>query len=305
MCSAGCASTFECTPSHFCSSGVSVSNGDGIGVAGDVAMLLFFHFNRSYVRLKHARLGPHVAYGREVHRITWLLRSARAAHTRLPIHVVVAEGSERNASTEALFAQLGATTIESPAVRPPSWASWFHKHSFSRIAALALTQFRKVVVLDNDMTMISNVDELAAAETPAMVFHTATVLPRKERSAPTGGLFVLRPSRVEFERALVHLHAMNAPQDHAQRKAYRCYDGSDQEFWRSFYRPLYELPLRYHAHTGLMMNASEWQGIRLMHNIQGFRAVYMRLPHAVRRHVRFFHGDADDYKKLSPNYKMR
>ena len=52
----------------------------------------------------------------------------------------------------------------------------------------------------------------------------------------------------------------------------RCYDGSDQEFWRSFYRPLYELPLRYHAHTGLAMNLSDWRRIRLIHNIDELAA---------------------------------
>ena len=84
-----------------------------------------------------------------------------------------------------------------------------------------------------------------------------------------------------------------------------CYDGGDQEFWRSFYRPLYELPLRYHAHTGLAMNLSEWRRIRLIHNIQGFRPVYMRLPNVVRQRVRFFHGDQGDEAKMSPSYKMR
>lgn len=146
----------------------------------------------------------------------------------------------------------------------------------------------QVIVLDNDMTLIGNIDELAHAETPAMVFHTATVLPKKERSAPTGGLFVLTPSASEYERALAHLYSLNPPTaKNTTRRAkagssmragpsFRCYDGSDQEFWRSFYRPLYELPLRYHAHTGLVMNISEWRGIKLMHNIQGFRAVYSR-----------------------------
>jgi hypothetical protein len=132
-------------------------------------MLLFFHFNRSWVRLKHAS-APWIAYSREINRITWLLRSARAVNTTLPIHIVVARGSERNATLERTFSQLGAaSTIESPAVVPPRWTSAFHKHSFSRLAALALTQFDKVIVLDNDMTLIRNIDELAAAETPAMV----------------------------------------------------------------------------------------------------------------------------------------
>ena len=125
------------------------------------------------------------------------------------------------------------------------------------------------------------------------------MLPRKERCAPTGGLFVLSPSAREFARALAHLYELN------RGRSMNCYDGSDQEFWRSFYRPLYELPLRYHAHTGLAMNLSEWRQIRLIHNIQGFRTIYMRLPNVVRQRVRFFHGDQDDEAKMSPSYKMR
>ena len=278
----------------------------------DVAILVFLHFNATYVRLKHAH-HPGIAYLREIHRLEWLLKSARDVKTRIPVHVVVA--GDRNASAEAFLQSLGAQIIESPHVRPPRWASWFHKHSFGRIAALALTQFRKVIVLDNDMTLLANIDDLAAAETPAMVFHTATVLPRKERCAPTGGLFVLTPSRREYDRALHHLYALNPAKDAKGRalapalankgKSYRCYDGSDQEFWRSWYRPLYELPLRYHAHTGLVMNTSEWRQIRLIHNIAGFRMVYMRLPAFVRRKIRFFHGLPDDISKLNdPNYKM-
>ena len=165
MCSNGCHSTFECSASAFCSS----SSGSRASTSSDVAMLLFFHFNRSWVRRKYANV-PWMAYTREINRITWLLRSARAVNTTLPIHIVVARGSERNATLERTFSQLGAaSTIESPAVVPPRWTSAFHKHSFSRLAALALTQFAKVIVLDNDMTLIRNIDELAAAETPAMV----------------------------------------------------------------------------------------------------------------------------------------
>lgn len=298
MCSAGCSSTFACTPSRLCAS-KSVQPEQVPGTA----MLIFLHFNRRFVRLKHATQ-PEVAYLREMHRIEWLLRSIRQVQTSLPVHVVVA--GDRNASFERRLLELGvASIVESPAVPPPRWTSYFHKLSFGRIAALALTQFRKVVVLDNDMTLLQNIDELAVSETPAMVFHTATVLPRKERSAPTGGLFVFTPNAAEFQRAMGHLYSLNPPSKGGSKgPSYRCYDGSDQEFWRSFYRPLYELPLRYHAHTGLMMNASEWRGIKLMHNIQGFRAVYHRIPSFVRQRIRFFHGDADDEKKMSDTYKM-
>ena len=80
--------------------------------------------------------------------------------------------------------------------------------------------------MDNDMVLLGNIDELAEhaeapgmvrvrvrvmwrrgpwltltlsltlTEAPGMVWHTATVLARKERSAVTGGMFVLKPVRL-------------------------------------------------------------------------------------------------------------
>ena len=56
--------------------------------------------------------------------------------------------------------------------------------------------------MDNDMVLLGNIDELAEhAEAPGMVWHTATVLARKERSAVTGGMFVLKPDAAEYARA--------------------------------------------------------------------------------------------------------
>ena len=48
--------------------------------------------------------------------------------------------------------------------------------------------------MDNDMVLLGNIDELAEhAEAPGMVWHTATVLARKERAAVTGGNPNLKP----------------------------------------------------------------------------------------------------------------
>ena len=94
--------------------------------------------------------------------------------------------------------------------------------------------------MDNDMVLLGNIDELAEhaeapgmvrvrvrvmwrrgpwltltltltlTEAPGMVWHTATVLARKERSAVTGGMFVLKPDAAEYARALHHLyHELN------------------------------------------------------------------------------------------------
>ena len=296
MCSNGCQSTWQCKPSRMC-------GGDGSerlvsrAAAAEVPLLLFLHFNRSQLRHRFAGR-PMDAYAREARRIEWLIRSARLVNTSMPIHVVV--GGDRSAEGEARLRRLGAQITPSAVVQPPRWASSFHKLSFSRIAALGLTQFKKVVVLDNDMALAGNIDELAVhAEAPAMVWHTSTIFASKEFSAPTGGLFVLEPSAQAFLNATRHLAQMNG------RSPRRCYDGSDQEFWRDFYRaprtPLIELPLRYHAHNGLVtLKPAEWRKVKIVHGISGFKYLQDRVPTFVRSQLRFFTGDRTDEKRLGP-----
>ena len=88
--------------------------------------------------------------------------------------------------------------------------------------------------MDNDMVLLGNIDELAEhAEAPGMVWHTATVLAKKERSAVTGGMFVLKPDAAEYARALHHLyHELNLRPTGGRgggiNAGRRCYDGSDQ-----------------------------------------------------------------------------
>ena len=134
---------------------------------------------------------------RELNRILHFVNTAREARTRLPIHVAIA--GERDASSEAQLLAAGVGLVRTPLVPPPRWASKWHRLSFSKIAALSLTQFDKVIVLDNDMALAGNVDELRHAEAPAMVWHPAAkfMLHFGERCAVTGGLFVLRPSAAD------------------------------------------------------------------------------------------------------------
>lgn len=258
----------------------------------DVPIVLFLNFNRSHVRTKY-KSRPGLAYARELNRILWFVASAKRVDTRLPLYVTVS--GDRNASGEALLRSHGVNIVQNEFVQPPKWASTFHHFSFTRIAALSLTQFRKVIVMDNDMALLGNVDDLASdgARAPGMVWHTATVLPNKEHCAVTGGLFVLEPNLAEYRRALHHLYnELNIKRTtdragRAQNQGVRCYDGSDQEFWRSFYRPTYELPLRYHAHQNLKMSNAEWRKIRVIHTISGFRR-RDRAPPFVRKAMRYF-----------------
>ena len=139
MCSRGCQSTYACSPSALCSR----PDARPSGAALKVPIVLFLQFNESLVRHKYAA-HPTTAYRREFNRILWFVESARRVQTRMPLYVAV--GGRRNHSAEAHLQRLGVGIVSLPFVAPPSWSSLFHHFSFSRIAALSLTQFEKVRV---------------------------------------------------------------------------------------------------------------------------------------------------------------
>ena len=143
MCSRGCQSTYACSPSALCSR----PDARPSGAALKVPIVLFLQFNESLVRHKYAT-HPTTAYRREFNRILWFVESARRVQTRMPLYVAV--GGRRNHSAEAHLQRLGVGIVSLPFVAPPSWSSLFHHFSFSRIAALSLTQFEKVRVRVRD-----------------------------------------------------------------------------------------------------------------------------------------------------------
>ncbi|KAL1522083.1 hypothetical protein AB1Y20_021726 [Prymnesium parvum] len=282
LCSRGCPTSWlGCRPSRLCSvNGTGLSTDTQIASSRKVSILLYLTFTTRDVRHRYAAQ-PYRAYKRELRRIMWFLHTARRENVSLPIHVVVA--GDRNLTAEAELVQLGAHILETTMVQAPRWTSSFHKFSFNRISALSFTQFDKVIVMDNDMAVLHNFDELAMAETPSLVWHTAApfMLKLGELCAVTGGLFVLRPSTIEFARAVSHLKSM-----YDGNRTYR-YDGSDQEFWRSFYRNPYELPIRYHATNYLKMPKEEWAKVRAIHFISGFKNVDRRIPAFVRNNMKY------------------
>lgn len=295
LCSDGCPTSWlGCRASSLCGLGENESIAAMRKPAlRRAALLLYLTFSPKLVRNAFLHQ-PKRAFDREVSRVSHFLRSARRVNTTLPIFVVVA-ADHRDRAAEAALEALGARVLPAPVVAPPRWASPFHRLSFNRISALSFTQFDRVVVLDNDMVLGSNIDALGHAEAPGLVWHPACkwMLHCGEFAAVTGGLFVLAPSAAEHARALRHLDGMYArysihPNDskawtndvNAQRPVcsllgrsrYR-YDGSDQEFWRSFYafsRP-YNLPIEFHATSWVRMPRAEWERVRVLHLISGFR----------------------------------
>ena len=276
ICSEGCSSSWRCRPSSLCDVPMQPTNHSKLDedhrpLPQRVAILLFLAFNHSLVRSKFLHR-PHAAYDREMHRILWFVRSARRVKTRLPIHVVV--GPERNEAKEQQLMKHGVHITVGQPVTPPKWASRFHLLTFSKIGALALTQFDKVFVFDNDVTLVHNIDHLAFVETPAAVWHNALAgwqWKHNETCAVTTGLLGLSPSQAEFDRALLHMNSLG---DRA------VYDGGDQEFWRKFYT-WNELPNRYQAHQALNMPYDQWHKVRVLHTISGLRDV-SRIPKDMR-----------------------
>ena len=246
----GCQSLWPCSPSRLCYQPDPAADDDVSSLAPlspahehKVTFLFFLAFNASLVRNVFAA-HPKRARDREVNRVLWFAQTARQVRTRLPIHAVVA-GEPLDATHEARLKSVGVRLIDGPLVPTPAWASKWHRLSFNKIAALSFTQFRKVIVLDNDAGLLRNMDHIRTAPTPSAVFHTTIGgLAARTRCAVTTGLLVLRPSAAAYARALALLHSMNYTQER--------YDGGDEEFWLRYFAEsgerLYELPWRYHAH---------------------------------------------------------
>ena len=126
----------------------------------------------------------------------------------------------------------------------------------------------------------------ATWQTPGVVFHPAApfMLKLGEQCAVTGGLFVLTPDAAEYARARRHLRGMYA----GETKPRLRYDGSDQEFWRSFYARPVELPTRFHATQWVKLDRKQWMDVRVLHQISGFKSQDHRLPREIRWQMKHY-----------------
>lgn len=292
-CSLGeCQSIWPCTPSTFCwERGLPMTNDLApprpqqkvLPIVDDgVTFLLFLAFNASFTR-GFFTSRPWRARDREVNRALWFVHTAHAVGTRLPIHAVVA--GERHAASEARLIQAGVKLLHGTLVPPPPWASSFHRLSFNKILALSFTQFRKVIVVDNDVGLVQNMDDLRHAPTPSAVFHTTLgKLSARTQCAVTTGLLVLRPSAVDYGRALALLARMNYSR--------AVYDGGDEELWLDYFSEvetsLYELPWRYHAHKMLPLPPADWVRVRMMHLIPNLASRGQHIPKTVMQRVEHY-----------------
>ena len=107
----------------------------------------------------------------------------------------------------------------------PFWSSLHHLGSFFKLGCLALTQFSKVVVLDVDTVVLSNLDHLVSVPTPAFAYRYKCY-PTLELNS---GVMVLSPSEGAHTRMLAYVRRTFA---RGNESRFIASDASDQSVWR-------------------------------------------------------------------------
>ena len=225
-----------------------------------------FHHHNSSVRAWF-KGQPINSYLYNVRLLVRLLLSLRSVGTTLPVSVLLS--GERHAPFEALLASLGALLVDADAfaTRKPPWASEYHVNSFTKLRALSLTEYRRVVVLDTDMVVLQNIDALASSPAPAFVFRPTPCIDRAtivwRPWEMNSGVMVLQPTRAELGRLHRQLNSTwYAGIGHRT-------DSSDQSFWRHFFDEVHELPIRYNAMG--VSNLTDWEDVHIFHDVESYR----------------------------------
>lgn len=215
------------------------------------AIVTVLGFNSSHVRPSFTRR-PFASYIDSVRLVMRLVISLRRVHTELPI-VLLASG-ERHAAYEAAIAAQGVTVVagSEPAWRVPRWASPWARGSFVKLQVLALTEYERIVVLDNDVVALRNIDHLAssAVETPAFVL---------DQKMMNSGVMLLAPSAAEHARMQAFMQ-----RNHSLHSVVRV-GGGDQAVWHTFYPRTYELPAGYNAAGISNLSEADWARVHIAH----------------------------------------
>ena len=239
--------------------------------------MLFLVFDKAWVRPGYIGREKD-SYIREARRAEQLVLSLQllatdARQTSLPIYVCV--GGERDARFEARLVKLGAIILPIRPLPPPPWASSHYRNNFNKLSALNLTQFSRVIVMDNDCVVLKNIDHLAS---PSIATPAAACHPRRKYKLCSFnfGVHVLTPSKEEADR-LVQSYQVRGKLHN---------NGGEQEVWANFHKKIHELPIGYNAHHGLEMPRSEWDQVHVIHAVSGHGV--NRLPEHLNNRVRRF-----------------
>ena len=250
--------------------------------AQDATIAIAYHHSNSTVR-PWFKGAPLDSYLHNMRLLVRLLLSLRSVDTALPVRVLLS--GERHVAFDALLASLGAKLVDADAfaTAKPTWATQYYEDSFTKLRALSLTEFRRVVVLDTDAVVLQNIDELSGAQAPAFVFRPT---PCNERSTlnwraweMNSGVMVLEPSASELGRLRRLLYSAEF-----QRIGHRT-DPGDQSVWRHFFDEVHELPVRYNTmgttnciwfNTTCIqpLSAVRWDGVRVYHDVESYRRAF-------------------------------
>jgi len=268
----------------------------GVGAAsssGDTSFVIVYGFNRSQVRYWY-RPDPERSFLNAMRLIVRLLLSLQATGSALPVHLLLS--GERHAGFEAALTQqfpqlrlLNADTDGRHRIRVPRWASAFHWGSFAKLSVLALTQFRRIVVLDTDTVVLRKIDHLVRLPAPAFVYRFKCWSYRRSGAKANvpiwemnSGVAVLRPDEALHARmqSLLNGNGTTARKDSEALKAvFTPSDPGDQSVWRHFFERVHELPVSYNTFKRThFVSVHEWQKVHVLHDPDVHRAVKIPLP---------------------------
>ena len=229
------------------------------------AFVIFFDFDPSRVRAED-RDDPARAYAEAMALTMRLVLSLKSVRATLPVHLI-ASGRHQAAHLEALAREGVIVESTTDSWEVPAWASQRDGGSFSKLRALGLRQFRKVIVLDHDLVVLRNIDHLAGAPTPSMVYRPLWKNCQL-RVELNSGLMVLAPSLEGHARLQAYLRPPSQRPDAVALPEVEVVAGdrSDQAVWRAALSQAHCLPVAYNAARSLGLGA-DWNVTFVLHDL--------------------------------------
>jgi hypothetical protein len=273
----------KCRPSAVCGGTQRAFISDNAAAAGEgnsATVLIVFDHTPGLVKTWY-RINPWKSYVNSMRMIIRLVLSLRRVGTTLPI-TLWATG-ERHATFEARLVQLGVHifTAFGPAyaIQRPAWINPHHYGSLQHLKVLALTRWRRLVMLDPDAVVLRNIDHLAHAPAPSVIFRFKC-FPIWEIN---GGVMVLEPAAAlhrRMQRAMNCSSWARAKGDCEGRLWAVPNDPSDQSVWRHFWEEVHELPVGFNAFKNANLSSDGWRHVSILHDVDVLRRNPLKWPEA-------------------------
>lgn len=138
-------------------------------------------------------------------------------------------------ASRALIAARGIQFIEVPAIRNPTDIAIDHRWhpTYSKLHCFGLEQFDKIVFLDADTLVVTNIDDLFQMPHMAAV-SAGSMLPEYSNwTNLNSGMFVAEPSTILFSSMCAMIGTLESLESGGSTQTPR--RGSDQDFLNAFY----------------------------------------------------------------------